>query len=212
MTVIANAGLADWGALVLGSDIDDAIIDTCKTWSNTYFDQMRIERNLSFSPAPPRTYANTFMGQEFFDHQLPAIIITTAQLNATKGGPNLDYQGTWQMRVATVIRAKNPPATRKLSALYEGTVRRMLTQKAAADETNPINDLHYDGFGYEEVPDATGQGRYALAAISRFQVFTDRVVQPFGGPDVPDAESYLDYPPVTEIDIDVLGETLVINS
>ena len=76
-------GIANWGPLVVGTDIDDELLATCRTWMPTYLRQLAIERDLSFNLAKPRTYANTFEGQEFLDHQLPAIISTTAQLTAT---------------------------------------------------------------------------------------------------------------------------------
>jgi hypothetical protein len=203
-----TVGLADWGPLVIGSDIDDFVVATIKTWAPTYFTQTRKERGLVKSPALPRTYSNTFMGQEFFDHQLPAVICTTANLVVTKGGSNMIYEGAWPLRVATVVRAKRPPVTRFLASLYEGTMRRLVAQKVRG---GPVNDIHYEGFRYEEVPDSTGQGRYALAAISLFQVFTDQVLQPYAGPDQPDMDEYLDEATVVEVDIEVLGEHVVID-
>jgi hypothetical protein len=204
-----STGLADWGPLVIGSDVDNAILGALKTWAPTYLTQIRTERGLTFQPAIPRVYANTFAGQEFFDHQLPAVICMTAQLAVTRGGSDRTYEGTWASRLATVIRAKSPPATRFMAGLYEGVFRRLVTQKARG---NPINDLHYLGYVYEEVPDATGQGRYCLAAVSRFEVYSDQVVQPYGGPNIPDATQYLGGANVTEIDLDVLGETVVVTS
>ena len=83
--------------------------------------------------------------------------------------------------------------------------RRLVTQQARGGS---IDSLHYQGMRYEEVPDSTGAGRYALAAISLFEAYTDQIVQPYAGPDIPDATTYLDEATVTEVDIEVLGSQL----
>ena len=202
-------GIANWGPLVISSDIDDHVLAAVKTWMPTYLKQIYKERNLTVKPALPRTYAATFMGQEFLDHQLPAIIATTAQSTAMVGGSNMLYDGVWSLRLATVLRAKRPPVTRYLASLYEGVVRRLVLQQARG---GPCNDIKYAGMRYEEVPDVTGAGRYCLAAISTFDIFTDAIVQPYAGPDVPDADVYLDEATITEVDIEVLGDMLSITS
>ena len=205
VTRAPGTGIANWGPLVCGPDIDQEILSTVKKWAPTYLGRIRTERGLGFQPATPRIYANTFAGQEFTDHKLPAVICMTAQLTAARGGQNRTYEGTWVVRMATVIRAKTPPATRFLSGLYEGVFRRLVLQQARGA---PIDSLHYMGMRYEEVPDASGAGRYSLAAISLFEAYTDQIVQPYAGPDIPDATEYLDEATVTEVDIEVLGSAL----
>jgi hypothetical protein len=163
---------------------------------------------MSFNLARPRTYANTFQGQEFLDHQLPAIVCTTANLQATLGGVNTPYQGQWQSLVAVVLRGKTPAATRYLAAMYGGTIARLLMQKQGAVEQG----MHLQSMRYEQVADATGQGRWLLAAVSQIAVYSDEVLQPWAGPDIPDAETYLDEAVVTEVDLTILGEAFVIDS
>ena len=198
----ATVGIANWGPLVIGPDIDNQILGALRQWAPTYLKAIKAERELSFQPAIPRQYVNTFAGQEFLDHRLPCVVCITAQATAVRGGANRCYEATWAVRLATVLRAKNPPSTRYMAGLYEGVFRRLVLNKARGA---PINDLHYTGMRYEEVPDASGDGRYTLAAISLFEVYTDQIVQPFAGPDIPDADTYLDEATVTEVDIEVLG-------
>jgi hypothetical protein len=202
-------GIANFGPLAIGTDVDDALLATLKTWMPTYLRQFHDERDLAFHPAKPRTYANTFEGAEFLDHQLPAIVCTTASLTATRGGPNIPYQGAWQSLVAVVVRGKQPAATRYLAAMYGGSVARCLLQKGGG-AGGVCNDLHLVSARYEQVADATGQGRWLLAAVHQLAVFTDEIVQPWCGPDVPDADVYLDEATVVEIDLDVLGSQMTI--
>jgi hypothetical protein len=201
-------GIADWGPLTIGTDVDDQMLGTLKTWMPTYLRRYHDERALAFNPAKPRTYANTFEGAEFLDHQLPAIVCTTAGLQATIGGPNRAYQGAWQSLVACVVRGKTPAATRYLAAMYGGCVMRCILQQRGAQGV--LDDLKLVSARYEQVADATGQSRWLLAAVCQFSVFTDEIVQPWPGPDIPDADVYLDEATVVEVDIDVLGSQLVI--
>lgn len=202
-------GIASWGPLVIGTDVDDQLLATLKEWMPTYLRQYHDERALAFNPARPRTYANTFEGAEFLDHQLPAIVCTTANLQATIGGPNVPYTGAWQSIVACVVRGKTPAATRYLAAMYGGCVMRCVLQQRG-DEDGPLDDIKLTSARYEQVADATGQSRWLLAAVCQFSVYTDQIVQPWPGPDVPDADVYLDEATVTEVDIDVLGSQLTI--
>jgi hypothetical protein len=206
---VSVTAIANWGPLVIGTDVDDAVISTMQKWAPTYLKQAKLARNLSYTPAMYRTYANTFAGQEFLDHQLPALVAVTAQATATRGGRNMPYEATWTTRVATVVRGKRPAATRFLASLYEGVQRQVILQKVCANPADgPANSVHWQGTAYELVPDGTGQGRYLLAATSVLQVFTDMAVQPYAGPETPDATTYIDEATVVEVDIKVLGSQM----
>jgi hypothetical protein len=204
---LSVTAIADWGPLVIGTDVDDAVIATMQKWAPTYLKQAKVARNLSYTPAMYRTYANTFAGQEFLDHQLPALVVITAQAAATRGGRNMPYEATWTSRVATIVRGKRPAATRFLASLYEGVQRQIVLQKVCANE-GPANSVHWQGMVYEQVPDSTDQGRYLLAATTVLQVFTDMAAGSYGGPETPDADTYIDEATVVEVDIKVLGSQL----
>jgi hypothetical protein len=204
---VSTVGIYTPSDLAIATDVDDQILATVKTWAATYLRLVQADRAMSFKPALPRTYANTFEGFEFLDHQLPAVVATTAQLQATIGGANRTYEGTWTSLVATVVRGKRPPATRFLAALYEGVFRELVLHKAGG---GPIDDMRFQRQYFELVPDGTGQGRYLLAGVSQFQISTDVVVQAWGGPDIPDADEYVGEATVVEVDIDVLGSQITI--
>ena len=146
----------------------------------TYLRQYHDERALAFNPARPRTYANTFEGAEFLDHQLPAIVCTTANLQATVGGPGMPYQGSWQSLVACVVRGRQPAATRYLAALYGGCVERCVLQKAKG-AGGVVDDMKWTSARYEQVADGTGQARWLLAAVCVLSIYTDQIIQPWTG-------------------------------
>jgi hypothetical protein len=207
--VSVTVSIANWGPLVIGPDIDDAVLGAVRTWAPTYFRHIKTERNLTIGLVPPKMYTTTFAGQAFLDNQLPAVVAIATQAVATLGGQNRTYEATWAVELATVLRGKNTQSTIWLAGLYEGVLRRLVLQKARGA---PIDDLHYTGMRYREVPDATGNGRYLLAGVGLYQVYTDQIVQPYAGPQVADATTYLDEASITEVDITVLGETIKITS
>jgi len=198
----AVVGIADWGPLVISTDIDDATVELLRTWMPTYLRQFGQERALTFNLALPRFYGNTFVGQEFLDRQLPAVVVVAARGAAMRGGQSQAYEGIWSLEVATIVRGKRPPATRFLASAYEGITRRLIVQQAGGD---PMNHVSPTGMRFEQVPDGTEDGRYLLAGISVFEVRTDKVVAPTAGPNVPDADEYLDEATVVEVDIEVEG-------
>lgn len=195
-----TVGVADWGPLVIATDLDDATMAQLRKWMPTYLRRVVSERSLPFNLALPRTYGNTFAGQEFLDHQLPAVVAVAARGSSMRGGPNKAYEGIWTLEVATIVRGKRPPATRFLAALYEGVTRRIMVQQAGG---TPLDHVVPTAMRYEQVPDGTKQGRWLLAGVSVFEVRTDKIVAPSAGPDIPDADVYLDEATVVEVDIEV---------
>ena len=203
----ATIGIADWGPLVIATDIDDAAIELCRIWMPTYLRRFGQERGLGFNLALPRSYGDVFAGQEFLDRQLPAVVAVAARGTSMRGGQAHAYEGIWSLELATVVRGKRPAATRFLAAVYEGITRRLIVQQAGG---TPLNHVSPTGMRFEQVPDGTKEGRWLLAGVSVFEVRTDKIVAPTAGPDVPDADEYLDEATVVEVDIDVLGGSLVI--
>ena len=195
-------GIANWGPSVIATDIDDAALGHLKTWMPTYLRRARTERNLPFTLALPRAYGHVFAGQEFLDQQLPAIVVVAARSTAMRGGAIRDYEATWSLEIATVLRGKTPRSTKFLAALYEGTTARLMGQQACGE---PLSSVHYTGMRFEQVPDVTKQGRWLLAGVSVFDVRTDRIFSPTAGPSVPDADVYLEEATVVEVDIEVDG-------
>jgi len=203
MTVV---GVADWGPLVTAVDVDDAVLDQLKIWLPTYVKRMTTERNLSTSLPALKFYGNTLATDELLDHPTPAVIVTTAQTRKTLGGPNYRYEATWEVQITLLVRGRIPKETRNTAALMEGALRRCVLQKCRTND-GPLNDIEWVGTEVVPVKDnADGQGRYLAAGIGKYNVTTDAAVQSFGGPDVPDADSYVPLATVTDVVIDVESE------
>jgi hypothetical protein len=184
-----TVGIADWGPLVISTDVDAAILSQLQLWLPTYLKELGTERNLGYVLPTPQSYANSIDVDEILDHQIPAVIVTTARTASVKGGSNFTYEAVWNTTVSVIVRGRRPPESKATAALMEGAVRRAFLQKCRKNGT-ALNDPHWLGTQVAPVADSTGKGRYLAAGIGTYNVSTDAAAQSFGGPDVPNADSY----------------------
>ena len=199
-------GIADWGPLVTPVDIDNAVLDKLKFWLPTYVNRMQVERDLSASLPKLKFFGNTLAEGELLDHPAPAVIVTTAKTTKTLGGPNYRYEATWDVTITLLVRGRIPKETRNTASLMEGALRRCVLQKCRTNN-GPLNDIEWMGTEVAPVADnANGEGRYLAAGVGKYNVTTDAAVQSFGGPDVPDADTYVPLAVVTDVVIDVESE------
>lgn len=169
----------EWGPLVLSTDVDDAALAVLREWMPRYLDRLGAERDLGFELEHPREYDTAFVPEELLDNKVPACIVETARMEATRGGQARTYEGTWRTDVRCVVRGKRGAHTRHLASLHEGAARRLMVQFA---HKPPLNWIKYIGMRFEEVPGDRTRGRYLLCAVSSFQVITTEIVDPTGGP------------------------------
>lgn len=176
---------ADFGPLVIETDIDLAVVKTLRRWLPTYLWQLRAERPDSPRLAA-RSFANTLEDEEFLDHHLPAIIVTTAQ---TEGDPDVDGNGlyltAWRVVVTAVVSSRTPPETRAIAALFGGSCRRALVHHPSLDGF--ASGLRWRGGNVAPVADPTNARRNLAAGINQFTVFVDDVLGGDGPlePDIP---------------------------
>jgi hypothetical protein len=186
---------ADWGALVINTDVDEALLEALREWLPTYLPRIAVERERPPLELP-NSYANVLEQDEFMDNQLPAILVTTASTAKVKGGPNTRYEAEWQVRVSSVVRGRKPSETRHISALYEGSVRRVMIQKARKSPI--VCDVDWAGTQLAPVLEMGGRGRYLAAGIGTYNVQTDFALQG-AGPNVPAAAEYLPLAKVADV-------------
>jgi hypothetical protein len=180
---------ADFGPLVVETDVDVAVIATLRLWLPTYLARIEDERSLANRTLPrpsPQSYTNALEDDEFADNWIPAVIVTTAQLDDE---PVIDgagvYSGGWSVVVSAISRGRTPIESRALAALYGGCVRRCLVHQQ--DLGGFASETRLRGGGrVAPVSDSTGQDRYLTASINRFTVFVDAIVQASAGPYRPD--------------------------
>lgn len=196
---MAVYGINDPGPLVISTDVDAAVLSVMQQWMPTYLKLLGTERSLGYALPNPNTYANSINLDEIMDHQLPAIIVTTAKTSKTVGGANTaQYQAFWNVTVSAIVRGRRPPESKATAALFEGAVRRCFLNKCRT-LSGPLSDPSWHGSEVAPVADTSGKGRYLAAGIGAYNVATDAAVQAFGGPDVPNADSYVSPAQVTTV-------------
>lgn len=197
---------ADMGPMLVETDIDDAAIVVLKRWMPQYLTQVESERDLpirTLARPVAQSFANTIDEDEFLDHQLPAIIVTTGR---TDGAPEIlnddMYAADWRCVVTSIVRGRNPKETRWLASLFGGTVRRIMVHN---QELNGVaNGVRWTGSEPAAIEDGRDEGRYLAGLINNFIVTTDSVVKADAGP-VPHGP----YPEPDPDDVDTPLEPLV---
>lgn len=190
--------VADFGPLVVETDVDFAIIKTLRLWLPTYLAQAERERDLAprvLARPEPVSYSNLLDDDEFPDSRMPAILVTTAQVNDE---PVIDAAGIysvgWRAVVTAVVRGRTPGESRALASLFGGSVRRCLVQQqdlgGFASETRLAS-----GTMLRPVADSTGQDRYLTASLNPLTVYVDAIVQTGVGPMWPDPADLDPYDP-----------------
>lgn len=187
--------VADWGAILVETDIDAAVIRQLRKWMGTYLKHMEDVRDLApYTLARPHaaSYQNALEDDTFPDGRLPAIVVQTAQ---TEGEPEPQLVGTdaaysadWRVNVSAVVRGRTPPETREVAAVFNGVVRAILTQQQCG-----VGAISWQGSMLVPYPDTTGQGRWLAAGVNQFFVFVDQVLTG-DGPLEPDPDAPI-YPP-----------------
>lgn len=202
---MSTFGIANWGPIVVSTDVDEAILAVLKKWMPTYINRMSAERGLSYKLPVPKTYSNYIDLDEILDHHLPAIVVTTAKAHKTMGGANSIISAEWDVQVSAIMRGTSPPSTKSNTSLVEGAIRRCMVQKCR-DNAGILSNTHWLDSEIGPLKTGTREGRYLAAGIGKYNVATDAAAQSFGGPDVPDATSYAPLAVVTDVVIDVESE------
>jgi hypothetical protein len=187
---------ADYGTLLLTTDVDKAVTEMVKLWLPTYltnFEQERGLRNRTIKRPEVSSYSSTLEDVEFPDRILPAIMVTSS---ATDAVPQLDgdgnYYASWLVVISAVTRGQNGQNTRDLASYYEGCIRQIMVQQPLPMD----GEIRWAGTPtIARVTDRSGQGRYLAAGIGRYVAYIDKAVHAGVGPTIPNSP-YPDPDPV----------------
>jgi len=209
----------DFGPLITAVDVDAKVIDLLQTWLPTYLRQLERERPTViteglFDLPKDDNYANVLDDDEFPDHRLPAILVTSAETAdpPTKNGDGI-YTAGWTVTISSVVRGRTPAETRWIASMFEGSVRRLMVHHPPPFD----GEVRWIGSNTAAVADPSGAGRYLAAGMGQYVVYIDKVVQEGVGPigpgpydpgDPDDPMTPYD-PPVTvgSVSIDVVGKS-----
>lgn len=167
---------ADWGVMLLETDVDALVIQQLRAWLPNYLRQAEVERHLArhlLARPTDASFQNVLESADFPEAQLPAIVVTTAN---TTGEPQSNfsrqYGANWGVVVSAIVRGRTAPETRALAALFGGCVRRILVHQ----QLDLDAEVRWMGGNVAPVADETDQGRYLAAGINTFTVYTDQAL------------------------------------
>lgn len=200
---------ADFGPLLVETDVDAAVIDRLYLWMPTYLAQVERERGMANRTLhrPVRaSYATVLDDDGFPTKRLPAILVTTASTaDAPELGGDDTYSTVYEVAVTAVVRGRTSHEARVLASLYAGSIRRLLLQQQDNADT-----MLWTGSSVASVADTTAENRHLAGGINTFSFYADRVVQAFAGPTVdspvyeqPDPAGDPDsaYDPLVDVDV-----------
>jgi hypothetical protein len=212
---------AEFGPLVLNTDIDDEVVSMLRTWLPLHLFALVVERSLAagFLERPkPNSYVAHLDDSEFPDERLPVISVASANTVGTpeKDGAGL-YYADWQVDVRIITRAHDAANLRRRLGLYEGAIRRILTQQPLNGEI-VVGSTRFQGMEATQVARRSATD-WLGALVSHYICSVDAVVHGGVGPHVPNTpypdpdpvgdpnEPYEGYVQVQDVVVDVSGSS-----
>lgn len=186
--------VAEFGQLIVPTDVDRAFIDSLRLWLPTYLTWVERARELTphlLARPTEDAYQNALEDDEFPDSRLPAIVVTTAQAEDADYGPNNELHGSWRVNVSAIVKAQTPPQVREVAALFGGCVAKVIhdQQTALEGEIKLARPMQV-----APVADVTGKNRFLAAGICQFVAYVDNVMTGTGPVD-PDPDDPIYLPP-----------------
>lgn len=173
MSVLA----ADFGPLVIETDVDTAVLTLLARWIPTYLARFEEERgwaNRLVARPVKDSYSSYLEDEEFPDYRMPSVLATTSRPDETvRNGDSLWSVG-YGVTVSCVVRGRTPGEARMVAAVFGGAVRRALTQQ----DTGLASEVRWTGGpGVSPVATSTGETRHLAASVNTFIVYVDDVLQ-----------------------------------
>lgn len=206
---MSATAIADFGPLVVETDVDAAVYGTLSKWIPTYLTKIESERgfpNGTFPRPKASSYTNTIEEDEFTDTMLPAVVVTAAAIEARpmKNGDGF-YNGGYLTIVTGIVRGRTPPETRRNAAFFGACIRRALLQHGDLDGF--ASETRWESSRIRRINQSSQAGRYLAASSQTFTVYVDNILNEQGGPydaDPPDDPNIPLDPPVQVSDVTIV--------
>lgn len=200
-----------FGRIVSRQDLENAAMETCKTWIDTYLAEVERQRGIDTGfYQRPKSYTTVNSVTKWDEDQLPAIIVVS---NGFSQAPRKKGDGTfdtwWGLGIACIVSGNDEASTREFASDYTAALRALFNQRVSLDgfaDGTDFVDEHYDDIQEED-------RRSMASGQVIFSVEVDNVVQTKAGPITPDdppsdPEAPIpDWPIATSVHLD--GVTIV---
>lgn len=195
-----------FGEILLGSNVEQAVIANLKTWFPTYLAEVERQEGVTAHSIPePRSYDTVNDFQKWPENQLPAVVVVSpglAGLPMTEGDGRT--RAAWIVGIAVVASAKDKRSTQNLAKLYAAVVRTLMLQQQSLGGIGMGTSWRHES--YTDIPASDERTLGSCQVI--FEVDIGDVVharmglaQPPDDPYSPDPE----WPTVETADVTVQG-------
>lgn len=177
-----------FGEVLLGSNVEQAVIENLKTWFPTYVAEVERQEGIDPESIPlPRSYDTVNEFRKWPENQLPAVIVVSPGL---AGVPMSEGDGrtraSWAIGIGVVASAKDKRSTNNLAKLYAATVRTLMLQQQSLGGIGMGTSWRHES--YSDIP--TDDGRTLGACQVILEVEAGDVVRTKAGLPVPPDNPY----------------------
>jgi hypothetical protein len=173
-----------FGRIIVGSQVEGAVIMTLDKWFPTYLQEMEIQLSRNRGQIKePRSYTTRNMYESFPEDQLPMCVVVSPGLSRPPTSEGDGWiRAVWRIGVGIVVSASEYRITRELGLIYASAVRGILAQQGGlgglAAETVLVDESYDD----EPIIDAD---RTIMSTYNLYDVQVDQIVNRFMGPQEP---------------------------
>lgn len=194
-----------FGEILLGSDVEQAVIANLQTWFPTYLAEVERQESLDAQSIPlPRSYDTVNEFRKWPENQLPAVIVVSpglAEVPLTEGDGRT--RATWVVGIGVVVSARDKRSTGNLAKLYAAVVRALMMQQQSLGGIGMGSTWRHET--YTDIPADDERTLGACQVI--FEVECGDVVSQSKGLPAPPEDPYTDpdWPTVETADAQVQG-------
>lgn len=171
------------GAVVSAFEVEYALAATVRRWMPAYLAEAAKQRGLSDALPSLRAIVTSTDSDRFSEEQLPALIVSCLR---TEERPDVRatgmYSARWRVDCQVVCSARGNRQARRLAQIYAATIRALLIQRAAQEETG-VQMLSGPDWRGESYRSRRAQDERTIAeATVELLVHVAAVTWRFGGP------------------------------
>lgn len=182
-----------FGPLVIGDEVEDAVVDTLKLWMPEYIPWLERKTGRDPQSLPlPRSYVTAKDFEHWPEEQLPSVLVINTGL-ADEPVPDGEgkFRAAFAVGLAVIASARDRAETEKLAQLYTAACRAILLAKPSLGGF--AQSVHWIDEEYDPLPDPKKR-RQLAAGQAVFRVGVEDVSITGQGPAAVRPNPYAPYP------------------
>lgn len=190
-----------FGAILVDSDIEEAVTATLKRWFPTYLAEIARQQNISPNLVP-KPANDAYTTRNSFDvekgEKIPKVVVLSPGMLGTPTKTGESYRGVWSVGVAVAAAAKTEELATMMVRCYGAAVVKILTDKQKLDGSISVVNIVWTGASNDDLPIPSPHMLYK-AASRLFSIDVENIYRLTGGPAEPTLTAPAAYPTVPDI-------------